>query len=118
MNEELAVIAQCIDLIQKALKALDKLTEHCAQIPELTYRDVITYFTNEMPGDPRIVKGAVLKQMSPNSEGYYVYQVFLDRANVPVCNKRGVPYGKKWMTRSFDGELLTAFGGEDLLIVE
>lgn len=95
------------------LRNLVKLPE---VIPIITYEDTIKYFITERPNDPKIRKGAILRQ--PHPQGYHLAQVYLDKNNQVVLSSNGVPYGRQLVTRELDDELLEAFGSKKLIIVE
>lgn len=85
-------------------------------IPIITYEDTIKYFITDRPNDPRIKKGAILRQ--PHTQGYHLAQVFLDKNNQVVLNPNGVPYGRQLVARELDEELLEVFGNKKVIIVE
>lgn len=85
-------------------------------IPIITYENTIKYFISNRPNDPRIRKGAILRQ--PHPQGYHLAQVFLDKNNQVVLSPNGVPYGRQLVARELDEELLEVFGNKKLIIVE
>lgn len=85
-------------------------------IPIITYEEAIKYFITDRPNDPRIKKGAILRQ--PHAQGYHLAQVFLDKNNQVVLNPNGDPYGRQLVARELDEELLEVFGTKKLIIVE
>ncbi|HBE49828.1 MAG TPA: hypothetical protein DDW76_13795 [Cyanobacteria bacterium UBA11369] len=85
-------------------------------IPIITYEETIKYFITARPKDPRVRKGAILRQ--PHPQGYHLAQVFLDKNNQIVLSPNGVPYGRQLVTRELDEELLDVFGNKKLIIVE
>lgn len=84
--------------------------------PIITYEETIKYFITERPNDPKIKKGAILRQRHP--QGYHLAQVYLDKNNQVVLSSNGAPYGRQLVTRELDEELLEAFGSKKLIIVE
>lgn len=80
----------------------------------LTFRDVVQYFTDNHPGDPRIKSGALLKQ--PHPKGFLIFQVFLDRENQVCVDSDGHPYGRTLVAKELDDELAVRFDGSDLVI--
>ncbi|WP_449417512.1 hypothetical protein [Phormidium nigroviride] len=95
------------------LRNLVKLPEI---IPIITYEETIKYFITDRPNDPKIKKGAILRQ--PHAQGYQLAQVFLDKNNQVVLNPNGAPYGRQLVARELDEELLEVFGTKQLIIVE
>ncbi|MFB2918026.1 hypothetical protein [Aerosakkonema funiforme] len=85
-------------------------------IPIITYEDTIKYFITYRPNDPRIRKGAILRETHP--QGYHLAQVFLDKNNQVVLSSNGVAYGRQLVARELDDELLEVFGNKKLIIVE
>lgn len=85
-------------------------------IPIITYEDTIKYFITDRPNDPRIQKGAILRQ--PHTQGYHLAQVFLDKNNQVVLSSNGVPYGRQLVTKQLDEELLEVFKNKNVIIVE
>lgn len=85
-------------------------------IPIITYEDMIKYFITDRPNDPRIRKGAILRQTHP--QGYHLAQVFLDKNNQVVLSSNSVPYGRQLIARELDDELSEVFGNKELIIVE
>jgi hypothetical protein len=85
-------------------------------IPIITYEDTIKYFITDRPNDPRIRKGAILREHHP--QGYHLAQVFLDKNNQVVLSPNGVPYARQLVARELDEELLEIFGNKKLIIVE
>ncbi|MEZ2300381.1 MAG: hypothetical protein ACBR13_01220 [Microcoleus sp.] len=85
-------------------------------IPIITYEDTIEYFITNRPHDPRIRKGAILRQH--HAQGYHLAQVFLDKNNQVVLSSNRVPYGRQLVARQLDDELLEIFGTKQLIIVE
>jgi len=85
-------------------------------LPIITYEDTIKYFITDRPNDPRIKKGAILRQ--PHPQGYHLAQVFLDKNNQVVLSPNGVPYARQLVARELDEELLEIFGNKKLIIVE
>jgi hypothetical protein len=77
--------------------------------------DVVRYFTEKHPGDPRIVAGALLRR--PHPRGHLLYQVFLDNADHICLDDTGKPYGQRLVARSLGRELGDKFSpGNDLVI--
>lgn len=85
-------------------------------IPILTYESTIQYFVTDRPSDPRVNKGAILRQSHP--QGHHIVQVFLDAQNNLVLRPDGKPYGRQLVARELDEELRDTFGDKDLIIVE
>jgi len=83
-------------------------------VDTLTFGDVVGYFTDEHPGDPRITSGALLSAGHP--KGRQVFQVFLDDADRVCGDPSGRPYGRRVIARRLDDELTDYLGGGALLI--
>ena len=93
---------------------LDLPRRRSQTVEELTFGDVVDYFTDERPGDPRIKAGALLSAGHP--QGRLVYQVFLDEQDRVCSDASGTPYGRRVIARRLDHELNDYLGGGDLLI--
>ena len=83
-------------------------------IDELSFADVVAYFTEQHPGDPRISAGALICQ--PHPKGRLVFQVFLDERDRPCLDPSGAPYGRRLVAGSFDDELTRRLRGDQMLI--
>ncbi len=103
-------------LIRHLTQAVRNLTAPNEPVTELTYSETISYFVNERPDDPRIVKGAVL--LMPRRPVIQVHFLFLNEQNAPLCNSLGDLYGRTLLAVRLDDEFQEAFGGTDLLILE
>ena len=95
------------------LKDLLKIKE---VVPVMTYEDAIQYFVTDRPSDPRVEKGAILRQSHP--KGQFLAQMFLDGNNQILYCSTGKPYGRKLVAKKLDRELQDTFGTKDLIIVE
>jgi hypothetical protein len=80
----------------------------------LSYQEVVSYFVNQHPGDPRIEAGAMLTRPYPN--GQLVFQVFLDRNDKVCLGPNGDAYGRALVVRRLDAELGRLLAGEDLVV--
>jgi len=85
-------------------------------IPILTYSAVVKYFVTERPEDSKIEKGAII--IDDYAEKYLIKQVFLDGNNNLVCNRNGMPYGRKIIAINIDKELQDILKGQNLMIFE
>ena len=85
-------------------------------VPLLTYRQAIEYFVKKRPSDPRVQKGAMLRQ--PHKRGQIFTQLFLDEYNTPVGAPDGKLYINQLIAERFDSELRDTFADEQLVIVE
>lgn len=83
-------------------------------VESLSFAEVVAYFTEEHPGDPRIAAGAMVCR--PHPRGKLVFLVFLDDDDQPCDDPAGTPYGKRMVAASFDEELSRRLGGKQLLI--
>ena len=105
-------------LLGQAIAAFDKAFDLPHRRPEvvdlLTFRDVVTYFADKHPGDPRIKAGALLSGSHP--KGSLIFQVFLDEDTRLCSDASGNPYGRRLIARRLDDELAARFGTKELLI--
>jgi molecular chaperone DnaK (HSP70) len=85
-------------------------------VPMLTYKEAISYFTISLPPDPKVQKGAMLRQVVPY--GVIFTQVFLDEQNHPVLRPDGQPYGRRLFVGQLDNELRNTFGSKQVVLVE
>lgn len=83
-------------------------------VDELSFADVVAYFTEQHPGDPGIAAGALICQ--PHPKGRLVFLVFLDERDRPCLDASGAPYGRRMVAGSFDDELTRRLGGDQMLI--
>lgn len=108
------------DKIDEFLSQYEKQFREFLGLPEIipiaTYESVMQYFVTDRPEDPKIKKGAILRQ--PHPQGYHFTQMFLDAQNEPVLDPDGKPYGRQLVARVLDEELREAFGDKDLIVVE
>ena len=105
-----AVLAQLAGVFDQAAD----LRRRSQTVDTLTFGDVVGYFTDERPGDPRITSGALLSAEHP--KGRQVFQVFLDDADRVCRDPSGTPYGRRVVARRLDDELTDYLGGGALLI--
>jgi len=101
------------DQYQQCLRDLLRLPE---VVPVMTYEAAIKYFVTDRPSDPRVEKGAILRQ--PHAQGYHLGQMFLDSNNDLVRCSDGKPYGRQLVAKKLDEELLDVFGTKNLIVVE
>jgi hypothetical protein len=105
-----ALLAQLAGVFDQAAD----LRRRSQTVDTLTFGDVVGYFTDERPGDPRITSGALLSAEHP--KGRQVFQVFLDDADRVCRDPSGTPYGRRVVARRLDDELTDYLGGGALLI--
>lgn len=86
------------------------------EVPELTYRDVVSWVTRNRPKDERVARAAVLRESS--RRGYRVTTVFLDRDGKIVHGEQDLPYGRAQRVRKLDNELQDFFGKQDMVVFE
>ena len=103
-------------VVRKLLRLVNTSLVDYETIPELTYSEVIKYFVEQRPDDPRIVKGAVL--LVPQQQGIRTHFLFLDENSDVLSGPDGKVYGKTSLVATFDDELKEAFGDTELLIFE
>lgn len=104
-----AITSQLSDWLKDLLKIREV-------IPVMTYEDAIQYFITDRPSDPRVKKGALLRQ--PHPQGQLLAQMFLDSNNEVIDRPDGKPYGRQLVAKKLDPELQDAFDNQDLIIVE
>jgi hypothetical protein len=100
----------------------DKGLRGCLRVPlrrppvidVLTFPDVVAYFADKRPGDPRIRAGALLSRSHP--KGRLIFQVFLGEDDKLCSDASGRPYGRRLIARRLDDELAARFGTKELLI--
>ena len=85
-------------------------------MPIMTYDSAIKYFVTERPSDPKVKKGAILRQ--EHSQGYLLTQVFLDGDNEVVYGSDRIPYGRRVVAKEIDEELDDSFGKTNLIVIE
>jgi hypothetical protein len=92
----------------------ERLAQH--KVGMLTFREVVRYFTENRPADPRVAGGALLRRRGRMSSQYV--QVFLDASDQPLADTQGAAYGRVIRADRVDDALATAFGrrGNDLVI--
>ena len=95
---------------------LAKLIPNPVVLELMTYKQAVEYFVTQKPDEPKIKKGAMLRETNP--EGELIIQVFLDESDRIVCDSNGKPYGHKQVVKQLDDELLEAFDNKNLLIFE
>jgi hypothetical protein len=106
-----------VDLSSELLAAVrDGLPSEPEILPLMKYDDAIRYFVTERPKDPKVKKGAMLRQR--HRRGYLFTQMFVDEDNRVVFSPDRVPYSRQLVVKQFDEELREAFGDKDLIIVE
>ncbi len=108
------------DLVNQLNKTIDKILMLIPVEPEtlelLTYKAAIEYFVTERPRTEECKKAALLRQN--HQKGCLVAQVFIDDENELVCRPNNSPYGRRLVVKNFDDELIEAFGGTDLIVIE
>lgn len=100
----------------------DKGLRGCLPVPRrrppvkdvLTFPDVVAYFADKRPDDPRIRAGALLSRGHP--KGRLIFQVFLNEDDNLCKDESGRPYGRRLIARRLDDELAARFGTNELLI--
>jgi hypothetical protein len=105
--------AKITDILRKkSEKILTDLNRHT----KYSYREAMKYFVDHKADDPNITKGAmVLEQLQ---SGYQIYEVFLDRNNNLMEDKRGCPLGFKLKIDDMDEELSELFSKSNIVFVE
>ena len=85
-------------------------------MPLVGLEDIVRYFVEKHPGDPRIVAGALMCRSHPR--GYLLYQVFLDESNNMCSDPSGRPYGQRFVACRLSRELAEKFsrGRTDLVV--
>jgi hypothetical protein len=108
-----AVLAQLTAVFDQTL---DLPGGRSRSVDTLTFADVVGYFTDERPDDPRIKAGALLSAGHPR--GRVIFQVFLDDADRVCGDASGTPYGRRVIAGRLDDELNDYLGGGELLIFQ
>lgn len=86
-------------------------------LAELTYREVMQYFSTHRPRDPRVAKGLLLKH--PDRDGWMITQCFLDKEDTPLKDPaKGNYYGRQIVTEKLDQDLTELFGTADSVTLE
>jgi hypothetical protein len=98
----------------------DRVVKDFNEFKMLPYDSVMSYFSAHHADDPRIVKGALIKERLAwrNEQVYQVYQVFLDKDCNLIEDGHGKPLGQKVVAESLDKELEAVFHGYNVVIVE
>jgi hypothetical protein len=85
------------------------------RVDVLTFREVVRYFTENRPSDPRVAGGALIRRRGMRSSQYV--QIFLDAQDQPLADSRGAVYGRLVQADEVDDALDHAFGqGKELVI--
>lgn len=100
--------------LRQAEMGRDRLAQH--RVEMLTFGEVMRYFTENRPADPRVAGGALLQRRGITSVQYV--QVFLDASDQPLADTQGAVYGRVIRADRVDDALAAAFGrrGNDLVI--
>ena len=113
-----AVLAQLTAVFDQALDLLKAIgIDPDKDVDTLTFADVVGYFTDERPDDPRIRAGALLLSAG-HPRGRVVFQVFVDDADRVCGDASGTPYGRRVIAGRLDDELNDYLGGGELLIFQ
>jgi tetratricopeptide (TPR) repeat protein len=108
------------DLVNQLNKTIDKILMLIPVEPEslelLTYKAAIEYFVTERPRTQECKKAALLRQN--HHKGYLVAQVFIDDKNELVSRPNNSPDGRRLIVKNFDDELIEAFAGTNLIVIE
>jgi len=83
-------------------------------VETLTFADVIRYFANERPNDPRVSSGALMR--SHHRRGQLLDQVFLDERDQVCVDASGAPYGRRLIAARLDAELAAKFADLDVIV--
>jgi len=105
-----------ITSIGKTLNDLGGTIKASVLESELTYSEVMRFFTAHKDDNAAIIKGAILKIATEDGKIIFT-QILLDKNNDLVCNDQGIPLGRKLTVRSIDPELKNVFKSNDLVIV-
>lgn len=104
---------------EMALPGLEQLLE--VLIPtaqrQLRYEDAIGWFVDQRPRGGAATRGAILRVRRRDGR-IEVIQIFLNANGQPLANPRGGAYGRRLIVENMDDELIEAFGGTGLLIVD
>ena len=83
----------------------------------LSYRDVITYLTQNKPDKPIGLRGIALREAAVGKDCYKLTLAFIDPENNLIQNEKGT-LGIVYRRVHLEQELLDAFGTEDMIIFE
>ena len=81
----------------------------------LEYVNVLEYAAEVRAEDRRVV--ATLLKREPTPEGWAVIQVFMDEKN-ELIRKGGGMFGRQFLAKSLDPELLDFFGDGESVVIE
>jgi hypothetical protein len=97
-------------------KKSEKILTDLNRYKTYSYREALKYFVDHKSDNPNIAKGAmVLEQLKT---GYQIYEVFLDKNNNLIEDKRGCPFGFKLKIDGMDEELSELFNKTNVVFVE
>jgi hypothetical protein len=117
-SKALSTVAEMMEHIAAAVRLkADKLVEDLNNYKMLPYELVINYFQAHQSDDPRIVKGALVKERL-DAGGFRVYHVFLDKDCNLIEDERGKPLGCVRNAKSLDEELEAIFQDHNVVVVE
>lgn len=84
-------------------------------IDRVGLEEIVEYFTEKHPGDPRVAAGALLRRHHPR--GHLLYQVFLDEQGNICSDPDGRPYGQRIVACSLDPDLSNKFSRQNDLVI-
>jgi hypothetical protein len=84
---------------------------------EATYEEVMKFFIAHKNDNTLIVKGVLLKEDTQDGHTLLA-QLFLDNKNKVVCNKDGMPIGRRLKITVLDDELRSVFKSTNAIIVD
>jgi hypothetical protein len=87
-----------------------------SKVKELTYRAAVAWFVEKQPPVLDPVRGALLRKR--HGEGWLIFQTFVGDDGEPIADRRGQPWGRKFIALALDEELDSVFDGRDLVIFE
>jgi hypothetical protein len=106
---------QALGQLTDAMKALLAAMTPAAGDRVLTYEHALGWFVENRPPVPA-VGGAILRSPEPDGRTEIV-QVFLVEHQQIAVDRKGVPYGRRFVVDRIDDELADAFDNTALLIV-
>jgi hypothetical protein len=105
--------AKITDILRKKS---EKILTDLNRYTKYSYREAMKYFMDHKTDDMNIIKGAMVLERLQS--GYQIYEVFLDKNNALVEDKRGCPLGFKLKIDGMDEELSELFNKTNVVIVE
>lgn len=101
--------------VHPQIDSFNRLISQYVYKKNLTYREVVAYFSKPSNYPPVFEHGAIVRTKEQN--GYLVEFVFLNKENKPVLKSNNQAYGKSLFVRAVDAALEKRFDGTNVLII-